>query len=108
MIVEGTKAEIFERATSDKIDVLELRGEPLALAISNNRKQVVAAIRNILFTDIYHYKKTAQGSWDMTMVTRLQKPPRGLSWEEAEDPGYPPIELVITHGDGGVERVWVG
>jgi len=34
-------------------------------------------------------------------------PPRTLAWEEAADPGYPPVELVITHEDGRVERVWV-
>lgn len=107
MLVEGSKAEIFDKATSDKIDTIELRGEPLALAISNNRRQVVTAIRNILFTDIYHYQKTAQGSWDMKMLQRLQQPPRALVWEEADDPRYPPVELVITHGDGGVEREWV-
>ncbi len=107
LVIEGTTGKILDASTDQAIASVDLRGEPLTAAISNNQKFVATAIRVMLHTDIYQYQQTSPGKWAMTLHKRLEQPPQALAWEEPDDTHYPPMELVITHSDGKVERQWV-
>jgi hypothetical protein len=106
MVIDGSKASIMKTGTTEVLATVELRGEVVAAAISNNRRYVAAALQVMLGTDIYQYKQGSDGRWDMGMLERgLKVQPAKLTWEEGDDPRYPPVELKVTGGDGAARTV---
>ncbi len=106
MLIDGSKASIMKAGTTEVLATVELRGEVVAAAISNNRRYVAAALQVMLGTDIYQYKQGSDGRWDMGMLERgLKKEPASLTWEEGDDPRYPPVELKVTEKDGATRVI---